>query len=128
MVNKVLLIGRLGSHPEMRVYESGRKVTWFNLATNERYKDNNNKIQEKTEWHRITCYGALADFVYENITKGKLIFIEGKLHYYKDKKDVTRTEIVAQKIRVLERKSSTQQIEETPSVEPSEIEKEDIPF
>ena len=100
MINKAILIGRLGNRPEMRVYENGRKVAWFSLATSEYYRDKEGKIQEQTEWHKITCYGPLADFVYETLTKGKLVFVEGKIHYYQAKNQ-NYTEIVAQKIRIL---------------------------
>lgn len=115
MINKAILIGRLGNRPEMRVYENGKKVAWFSLATSEYYRDKEGNLQEQTEWHRITCYGSLADFVYENLSKGKLIYIEGKIHYYK--KDRNYTEIIARKVKILERKSQSKQPESEPEPE-----------
>ena len=78
-VNKVILIGRLGKDPEIRAFENGVKKASFSLATSEYYKDKEGKKIEQTEWHNIVCWRNLAEFAEQYLTKGKLIFLEGKL-------------------------------------------------
>lgn len=78
-VNKVILIGRLGKDPEIRAFENGVKKASFSLATSEYYKDKEGKKIEQTEWHNIVCWRNLAEFSEQYLTKGKLIFLEGKL-------------------------------------------------
>lgn len=78
-VNKVILIGRLGKDPEIRAFENGIKKASFSLATSEYYKDKEGKKIEQTEWHNIVCWRNLAEFAEQYLTKGKLIFLEGKL-------------------------------------------------
>lgn len=76
-VNKVILVGRVGRDPEVR--EAGStKVANIALATSERYKDKEGKPQEKTEWHRVTIWGALAGVVEQYVTQGTQLYIEGK--------------------------------------------------
>ena len=78
-VNKVILIGRLGKDPEIRAFENGVKKASFSLATSEYYKDKEGKKIEQTEWHNVVCWRNLAEFAEQYLTKGKLIFLEGKL-------------------------------------------------
>jgi len=78
-LNKVTLIGRLGKDPEIRVTENGVKKATFSLATSEIYKDKEGKKVEQTEWHNILCWRAKADFAEQFLTKGKLVYLEGKL-------------------------------------------------
>jgi len=78
-VNKVILIGRLGKDPEIRAFENGVKKASFSLASSEYYKDKEGKKIEQTEWHNIVCWRNLAEFSEQYLTKGKLIFLEGKL-------------------------------------------------
>ncbi|MBP1673067.1 MAG: ssb [Bacteroidetes bacterium] len=78
-INKVILIGRLGKDPEVRAFEGGTKKASFSLATSEIYKDKEGKKVEQTEWHNIVCWRNLAEIAEKFLTKGKLIYLEGRL-------------------------------------------------
>ena len=80
-LNKVMLIGNLGSDPEMRYLpQQERKVARFNIATKERlFNPNTRESSDRTEWHRIVVWGKLAEFCEKYLTKGRQILIEGKL-------------------------------------------------
>jgi single-strand DNA-binding protein len=79
MVNKVILIGNLGRDPEVRSTPSGQPVASFTLATNRRWRDKNGQRQEQTEWHNIVVWGKQAEIAGQYLTKGKQIFLEGRL-------------------------------------------------
>ncbi|HEY7215537.1 MAG TPA: single-stranded DNA-binding protein [Thermoanaerobaculia bacterium] len=79
MVNKVILIGNLGRDPEVRSTPSGQPVASFTLATNRRWKDKNGQRQEQTEWHSIVVWGKQAEIAGQYLTKGKQIYLEGRL-------------------------------------------------
>ena len=79
MVNKVILIGNLGRDPEVRSTPSGQPVATFTLATNRKWKDKNGQRQEQTEWHQIVCWGRQAEVAGQYLTKGKQIYVEGRL-------------------------------------------------
>jgi single-strand DNA-binding protein len=78
-INRVILVGHLGKDPEVRTIDSGEKVTRFSLATTETYKDKNGERKDITEWHNIVCWRNLAEIAEKYLTKGKLIYVEGKL-------------------------------------------------
>ena len=111
MVNKVILIGNLGRDPEVRRLENGAVVAKFSVATNENYRDKNNEWQTRTEWHDVVAWRHLAERAERDLTKGKQVFIEGKLTHrkYQDKDGNDRyiTEVVANNLRLLERKESS---------------------
>lgn len=104
-VNKVILIGNLGTDPEVRHLESGAAVAQFRLATNELYKDKQGNRVERTEWHNIVAWRGLAEMVEKYVKKGQSIYVEGKIRtrQYQDKDQQTRyvTEIVADEITML---------------------------
>ena len=79
MLNKVLLIGNLGRDPEMRSLTSGQPVASFTLATSRRWRDKNGQKQEQTEWHNIVCFGKQAEIAGQYLTKGKQIYVEGRI-------------------------------------------------
>ncbi len=79
MVNKVILIGNLGRDPEVRSTTSGQPVASFTLATSRRWRDKNGQKQEQTEWHNIVVWGKQAEIAGQYLTKGKQVFIEGRL-------------------------------------------------
>ena len=79
MVNRVILVGHLGGDPEMRYTSSGTPVTNFSLATNERWNNQNGERQERTEWHKIVTWSKLAEISNQYLTKGQLVFIEGRI-------------------------------------------------
>ena len=86
-INKVILIGHVGSNPELRYTPTGAAITSFSLATNEMWINADKEKKERVEWHSIIAWNRLADFSKEYIVKGQLIYIEGSLHTnsWKDK-------------------------------------------
>lgn len=78
-VNKVILIGRLGKDPEVKYTQGGTAIARFSLATDEFWKDQNGERQQRTEWHNIVAWDKLADICGQYLTKGKQVYIEGKL-------------------------------------------------
>lgn len=107
-VNKVILVGHLGKDPELRYLEGNVSVASFPLATSETFNKDGKKI-EQTEWHNIVMWRGLADVAAKYLTKGRLVYIEGKLRTrsYEDKEGVRRytTEIVAESFNILGRRS-----------------------
>lgn len=104
-VNKVILIGNLGSDPEVKYTPSGAAVANFNLATNESWTGKDGKKEERTEWHRIVAWSKLAELCGEYLSKGRPVYIEGRLQTrdWTDKDGNKRytTEIVAQTLQFL---------------------------
>lgn len=104
-VNKVILVGNLGRDPEMRHTQAGQSVANFTLATNERWRDKDGQQQERTEWHRIVVWGRLAEVCAEYLSKGRQIYIEGRLQTrdWEDREGNKRstTEIVADTMQML---------------------------
>ena len=78
-VNKVILVGNLGKDPEVRFLPGGSAVCNFSIATSESWKDKQGQVQEKTEWHRISIFGKLAEIAGEYLKKGSQVYVEGKL-------------------------------------------------
>ncbi len=106
MVNKAILIGNLGRDPEIRSTPSGQSVASFSLATNRRWRDRDGNRQEHTEWHNIVCWGRLAEIAGQFLTKGKQIYVEGRIQTrsWDDKQSGEkkyRTEIVADNFQML---------------------------
>ncbi len=78
-LNKVMLIGNLGSDPELRYTQGGTPVASFSLATNESYKGQDGNLVEKTEWHRIVAWRKAAETMAQYLKKGSKVYVEGKL-------------------------------------------------
>jgi len=98
-INKVILVGNLGQDPEIRYTADGRPIANFSMATSESWKDKNSgEKREKTEWHRVVVFGKLAEICGEYLSKGRQVYIEGKLQTRKwqgqDGQDRYTTEIV----------------------------------
>ena len=104
MVNKVILVGRLGRDPELRYTASGTPVANFSLATDERW-GKGGETQKKTEWHNVVVWSKLAEICDQYLTKGRLVFIEGRLQTrdWEDKDGNQRrtTEVVASDMKML---------------------------
>lgn len=81
MLNKVILIGNVGSEPEIRSMQNSNEVANFSLATSKRWKDKQTgEKKEKTEWHRVVVFGnGLVDVVKNYVNKGSKLYIEGEL-------------------------------------------------
>ena len=105
MLNKVILIGRLGREPETRFMPNGEAVCNFPVATSEKYTDKNGQRQEATEWHNVTMYRKLAEIAGQYLTKGSQVYLEGKIQSrkYTDKNGVERTDydIIANEMKML---------------------------
>lgn len=98
-INKVILVGNLGQDPEIRYTADGRPIANFSIATSETWKDRNSgERREKTEWHRVVVFGKLAEICGEYLSKGRQVYIEGKLQTRKwqgqDGQDRYTTEVV----------------------------------
>lgn len=78
-VNKVILVGNLGRDAELRYTPGGAAVASWSMATTEVWNDKSGQRQEKTEWHKIVLWGKAAESLAEYLTKGKSIYVEGKL-------------------------------------------------
>ncbi|MBQ4132377.1 MAG: single-stranded DNA-binding protein [Desulfovibrionaceae bacterium] len=108
MLNKVMIIGRLGADPELRYAATGMAVCRFNVATDEAYTDQSGQRQERTEWHRIVVFSKQAENCANYLFKGSLVYVEGALSTSKwtDQQGQTRytTEIKAQRVQFLDRK------------------------
>jgi len=104
-LNKVMLIGNVGSDPEIRMTPSGSKVAKLSLATNRAYQDRSGQQQERTDWHRLTFFGRLADIVEQWVNKGDRLYVEGRIEYSQTQDDQggTRywTDIVANEMVML---------------------------
>jgi len=108
-LNKVMLIGNLGSDPEVRSTTGGNRVATFSLATSRQWNSANGEKQEKTEWHRCVVWNAkgtgLADVVEKYVKKGDKLFVEGRIEYrqWQDKENQTRysTEINVRELVML---------------------------
>jgi single-strand DNA-binding protein len=114
MVNKVILIGRLGKDPELRSTAGGQTVARFSLATDEKFTDRNGEKQERTEWHNIVVWGKLAEICGQFLRKGKLVYIDGSIRSdsWDDKETGQKkykTEIVAQNMKMLDRKGDSEE-------------------
>lgn len=112
-LNKVMLIGRIGRDPEVRYTKSGQAVANFSMATTDTWKDQQGGKQERTEWHKIVCWGKLADFAQNFLRKGKLIYVEGRLQTrdWTDQQNVKHytTEVVANTVNFMEPRGDSPQ-------------------
>ncbi len=78
-VNKVILLGNLGANPEMRFTQGGAAVANLRIATTEKWTDKQGQKQEATEWHRVVLFGKTAEIAGQYLTKGRQVFIEGRI-------------------------------------------------
>lgn len=105
-LNKVILIGRLGADPDVRYTQSGLPVVRFNLATNERVPAGEGNWEDRTEWHRIVVFGKIAENCANYLSKGRLVYVEGRLrtNQWEDAQGVRRytTEIMATDVGFLD--------------------------
>ena len=104
-LNKVMLIGHLGQDPEVTYTQGGVAIAKFSIATTEKWNDKNTgEKKEKTEWHRIKVFDKRAENAGRYLSKGKQVYIEGKIQYYQYEKDgntMYGTDILAEKIQFL---------------------------
>lgn len=144
MINKVILVGRVGADPEIKTMgESGVKTARLRLATTEKwFNKETNQSEELTEWHNVTLWRALADVADKYVRKGSLLYVEGTIHYRKwqGKDGVERqlTDITAEELKMLNKVEVAAPAEPqyqppqypipgTATAEP-EVEQYDLPF
>jgi single-strand DNA-binding protein len=137
-LNKVTLIGNLGRDPELRYTANGQAVANFTLATSESWTNRNGEREQRTEWHRIVAWGRLAEICGEHLSKGKQVYVEGRLQTreWEDKEGNKRrtTEVNAQQLLMLGRRGEAaptgpqeSREGEQPSGDPGNV-GDDIPF
>ena len=138
-VNKVILVGNLGTDPELRYASNGNAMCNLSLATSTSWKDKNTgDMQERTEWHRVSMFGKLAEIAGQYVRKGSKLYIEGRLQTRKwqdkDGNDRYTTEVVANEMQMLDGRSSggdtsapAQPANAAPSQPPADFD-DDIPF
>lgn len=101
-VNKVILIGNLGADPEVRYTPSGQAVANFRIATSDSWTDKSGQRQERTEWHRIVAWGKTGELCGEYLSKGRQVYIEGRLQTRewtdKENRKQYTTEVVANQV------------------------------
>lgn len=136
-VNKVILVGNLGKDPDVRYSAGGDALATISLATSESWRDKATwEKKEKSEWHRCTFFGRLAEVVGEYLKKGSTVYVEGKLSTRKwtDKSGQDRytTEVVCERMQMLggkpEQQQERQQERPAPAKSGFEDMADDIPF
>lgn len=137
-VNKVILVGRLGSNPELRATASGSMVANFSLATTTSRKGQDGNLQELVEWHRVVVFGKTAENISKYTAKGSRVYIEGRLQTrsWDDKEGVKRytTEVVVDQVQFLDsakKSASEYPADSKPSEQPAEpptVDEDDLPF
>ncbi|MBM4284009.1 MAG: single-stranded DNA-binding protein [Deltaproteobacteria bacterium] len=131
-VNRVILVGHLGADPELRYTASGKAVARFNLATSESFTDQQGNRQDRTEWHRIVVWDKLAEICGQYLSKGSLVYIEGRIRSDTWEKDGVKRysyEIVASNMRMLGPRRSAEREPEPPFEPPvGGAPEDDIPF
>jgi single-strand DNA-binding protein len=137
-LNKVIIIGNLGSDPEMRFTPNGNPVTSFRVATNRRYTTASGERREETEWFTVVAWNKLAEQCNQFLTKGRLVYAEGRLRSHtwegQDGQRYFRNEVIADKVTFLDRQVAALPAEEkveeagVGEVGVGEMEPDDIPF
>lgn len=100
-VNKVILIGNLGADPELKYTPSSRALCNLRIATTDVFKDKGGQRQERTEWHRVTVWGDQAENCSKYLSKGRSVYVEGRLQtrsYDKDGQKHYATDVVAERV------------------------------
>lgn len=149
MLNRVMIIGRLGADPDLRYTQAGQATCSMRIATDESYTDKDGNRVERTEWHRVVAFQRTAENCNQYLSKGSLVYVEGKLatRKWRDQNAQERftTEIRAERVQFLEkrengaqkpaqrqerrsRRVSDEEVEDLGPVYPSEPLDMDIPF
>ena len=110
MLNKVMIIGRLGADPELRYTQAGQPICSLRIATDESYTDKDGNRVERTEWHSVVAFQRSAENCNQYLRKGSLVYVEGKLstRKWQDHKGQDRytTEIRAERVQFLEKREN----------------------
>ena len=133
-LNRVMIIGNLGSEPEMRFTPNGNPVTSFRVATNRVYTTPDGERRQETEWFTVVAWNKLAEQCNQFLTKGRLVYAEGRLHTRtwegQDGQRHSRSEIIANRVLFLDRQAVAPLPEEgAGETTAGEVEpEEDLPF
>ena len=132
-LNKVMIIGNLGSDPEMRFTPNGNPVTSFRVATGRVYTTAEGERREETEWFTVVAWNRLAEQCNQFLTKGRMVYAEGRLHTRtwetQDGQKRSQGEIIANRVVFLDRRGAVSPSEErVEEAGVGELEPEDIPF
>ena len=139
-VNKMIIIGNLGSEPEMRFTPNGNPVTSFSVATNWRYTTSQGERKEETQWFTVVTWNRLAEQCNQFLNKGRLVYAEGRLRTHswdgQDGQRHFRNEIIANKVTFLDKQAVAPLPEEkaeegagvAEEAEAGEVEPEEVPF
>lgn len=139
-LNRIMLIGNLGTDPEMRFTPSGNPVTSFSLATNRVYTTSEGERRQETQWFTVVAWRKTAESCNQFLTKGQRVYVEGELRTRnwegRDGQKRTAVEVIANRVLFLDRQAVAPLPSEEPPMEPiepveaveDEIEPEDLPF
>jgi single-strand DNA-binding protein len=136
-LNKVMLIGNMGSDPEMRFTPNGSPVTTFRVATSRSYTTGEGERKQETEWFSVVSWNKLAETCNQFLTKGKRVYVEGSLRTRnwegQDGQKRSRVEVVANRVIFLDRTGSGvaplgEEGGMPPAVPPADLESDDLPF
>lgn len=128
-MNKVIILGRLGTDPALSTTNSGKNVCKISLATSESWTDKEGTKQERTEWHRVVIWGKLGELCQTFLHKGSQCLVEGRLqtrNYEQDGVKKYTTEIIATNVQFLDKKGGGDRVEA--GSKPSFDSDEEIPF
>ena len=129
-LNRMMVIGNLGTDPEMRYTPNGNPVTSFRIATTRTYTSGDGERQQDTEWFTVVAWNQLAELCNQYLTKGRRAYVDGRLHSNSwqgtDGQTRFRNEIIADRVLFLDRQPTSPSTSE--DQDPSSIEAEDLPF
>jgi single-strand DNA-binding protein len=133
-LNKVTVIGNVGNEPEMRFTPNGKPVTSFSVATNWVFTSPEGERKQETEWFNIVAWNRLAEQCNQFLAKGKLVYVEGRLHTRSwespDGQSHSRMEVIANRVIFLDRRGpgpeGAEKVDEPGA--PGDMEPEDLPF
>ena len=129
-LNRMMVIGNLGTDPEMRYTPSGNPVTSFRIATTRTYTSADGERQQDTEWFTVVAWNQLAELCNQYLTKGRRAYVDGRLHSHSwdgpDGQTRFRNEIIADRVLFLDRQPTSQSSTEGEGDPPLEV--EDLPF
>jgi single-strand DNA-binding protein len=106
-LNRVQLIGNLGKDPQSRSIANDRNVCSFNVAVNRRWKSSEGELRETTDWFNVEAWGRLGEICQEYLSKGRLVFVEGRLQtdrYEQDGETRYSTKVIANSMQMLDRR------------------------
>ena len=131
-LNKVLIIGNVGTDPEMRFTPNGNPVTTFRIATSRVFNSPEGERKQETEWFTVVCWNKLAESCNQYLTKGKRAYVEGRLRTRswegQDGQKHSRTEIIANRVLFLDRQAAPAVPGEEPAAAVEPEAEEDFPF